>query len=183
MILSAALRLPMMVRLERWIRCAGNRPVAENDRSRQRATDLYADSSGRLRDAQGRFASAASQSESALGRFRNSLGSTNRALGTATRQTGGLIRQVAALGTAYLGVKTARGLFDKTIGEAARYEMSKTSFDAMFGKDYTKQAGQYLDFLQERADISSLELSDFITAGRSFIPLTKDVEQLKKQRI
>ncbi|WP_213616523.1 hypothetical protein [Paenibacillus lactis] len=77
-------------------------------------------------------------------------------------------------------VKGAKSLFDKTIGAAAHYEISKTSFDAMFGKEYTKQAGQYLDFLQERADISSLELSDFITGGRSFIPLTKDVEQLKK---
>ncbi|WP_280755479.1 hypothetical protein [Paenibacillus sp. LBL] len=146
----------------------------------KRATDLYTDSSGRLRDAQGRFAAAASQSESALGRFRNSLGGTSRALGTATRQTGGLIRQVAALGTAYLGVQAVQGLFSKTIGAAANYEMNKVSFDAMFGKDYTKQAGEYLAFLQERADISSLELSDFITGGRSVIPLTKDVEQLKK---
>ena len=146
----------------------------------KKAAGMYADSQGRLRDAQGRFATAASRSSSEVGRFRDSLGGASRVMGTATRSTGGLIRQLGALGAAYLTARGAASLFDKTIVAAAHYEMSKVTFDAMFGKEYTKQAEEYLAFLQERADISPLELSDFISAGKSFIPLTKDVKQLEK---
>lgn len=146
----------------------------------KRSTDLYTDASGRLRDAQGRFAAAASQSESALGRFRNSLGGTNRALGTATRQTGGLIRQVTALGAAYLGVQASRNAFEKTIGAAAQYEMREVTVKAMFGKESEKNAKRYLDFVQSRADISMFTMDDFLDAGKSFIPTTKDNKQLER---
>ncbi|WP_143767890.1 hypothetical protein [Paenibacillus glucanolyticus] len=98
----------------------------------------------------------------------------------AARSTAGLTRQVAALGAAYLTARGAKSLFDKTIGAASQYEMREVTVTAMFGKDSQKNARQYLDFVQSRADISMFTMNDFLDAGKSFIPTTKDNKQLER---
>jgi hypothetical protein len=98
----------------------------------------------------------------------------------AARSTAGLTRQVAALTSGYLAARGAKSLFDKTISAAAQYEMREVTVKAMFGKESEKNARQYLDFVQSRADISMFTMDDFLDAGKSFIPTTKDNKQLER---
>ncbi|GIP54758.1 hypothetical protein [Paenibacillus vini] len=156
-----------------------------------KATDSYTDANGRLRNAQGKFVSSgksATKQMSALERMMqrasrsaNTFGkNASNAMNRAARGTGGLVRGIGAVATAYLGAKAAAGLFDKTIGAAAQYEMREVTVKAMFGGNFTKNAQKYLDFVEGRAAVSQFSMDDFLTAGKSFIPTTKDNAQLAK---
>lgn len=165
--------------------------VEKQMNSVKKATDTYTDANGRLRNAQGKFVTSgksATKQMSALermmqraGRTANTFGKTaNNAMNRAARGTSGLVRGIGAVATAYLGAKAAAGLFDKTVGAAAQYEMREVTVKAMFGGNFTKNAQKYLDFVEGRAAVSQFSMDDFLTAGKSFIPTTKDNAQLAK---
>ena len=138
-----------------------------------RAQESAASSSNRLN----RMLERARSTALGTGRAMKSSASS---MGSAARQTASLTRQVGALGAAYLTARGAKGLFDKTIGAAADYEMREITVEAMFGSASKKNAAQYLDFVQSRADISMFTMDEFLDAGKSFIPTTKDNKQLEK---
>lgn len=147
--------------------------LADANRTAKRATDAVTSSNNHLSRTFDRVRTAA------YGASRT-VRSTSSAMSSAARQTGSLSRQVAALGAAYLTAKGAKSLFDKTIGAASQYEMREVTVRAMFGAESEKNAKQYLDFVQSRADISMFAMDDFLDAGKSFIPTTKDVNKIKR---
>lgn len=156
------------------------------DRTRRAADDL-ARTSKMLARAQDSATSGNTRLSRALDRTRTVAIGTGKAvrssasvIGNAARQTSSLTRQVGALGAAYLAARGAAGLFNKTIGAAAQYEMREVTVKAMFGKESEKNATRYLDFVQSRADISMFTMDDFLDAGKSFIPTTKDNKQLER---
>lgn len=158
----------------------------ETERAR-RATDDFAQTSRLAARAQEHAAAETRSLTRMLDRAKSSAEGTGRAvrssagmMSSASRSTAGLTRQVAALGAAYLTARGAKSLFDKTIGAAAQYEMREVTVKAMFGKESEKNARQYLDFVQSRADISMFTMDDFLDAGKSFIPTTKDIGQIKR---
>lgn len=87
---------------------------------------------------------------------------------------------VGGIAAAFLSAKAAVSLFDKTIGAAANYEMREVTVKAMFSDEYSKNAQKYLDFVEERAAVSQFSMDEFLTAGKSFIPTSKDNSQLEK---
>jgi len=105
---------------------------------------------------------------------------TGKQIRSAGHDATALVRSVGGLAAAYVSAKAAAGLFNKTIGAAAEYEMKEVTVNAMFGKDAKTNAQKYLDFVQSRADVSMFSIDDFLTAGKSFIPTTKDNARLQK---
>jgi hypothetical protein len=157
----------------------------------KKATDTYTDANGRLRNAQGKFVASgksATKQLSAIERMLQRAGlsannfgkNASNAMNRAARGTGGLVRSIGAVATAYMGAKAAASAWDRTIGAAAAYEMREVTVKAMFGGNFTKNAQKYLDFVEGRAAVSQFSMDDFLTAGKSFIPTTKDNKQLEK---
>lgn len=152
-----------------------------------RAVDEYAQTSRMAARAQEHAAAETRSLARMLDHAKSAAIGTGRAVRSsagmmsgAARSTAGLTRQVAALGAAYLTARGAKSLFDKTLSAAAQYEMREVTVKAMFGKESEKNARQYLDFVQNRADISMFTMDDFLDAGKSFIPTTKDIGQIKR---
>ena len=74
---------------------------------------------------------------------------------------------------------TAYKLFDMTIGESARFELSKTQIEAMFQDQ--KKASQYMAMIQKRAiDSPVLSEKDMFANSKGLIAMTKDLKQLDK---
>jgi len=74
---------------------------------------------------------------------------------------------------------TAYKLFDATIGESARFELSKTQIEAMFQDQ--KKASQYMAMIQKRAiDSPVLSEKDMFANSKGLIAMTKDLKQLDK---
>ncbi|SFS76354.1 hypothetical protein [Paenibacillus sp. 453mf] len=105
---------------------------------------------------------------------------SRKATASATTGMSSLTRTVGAMGAAFLTARASAGLFDKTIAEAARHEQRVVTVEAMFGSSYKKTSSQYLDFLQERANISQYDLGDFLSSSKGFISTSKDLGQLKQ---
>lgn len=153
--------------------------------------DSYKDVTANVDKAQTGAAKAVTRTDKALSRVKTSTqkaGSAftqfgknaSSAMNRAARGTSGLVRGIGAVATAYFGARAAASLFDKTIGAAAQYEMREVTVKAMFGGNFTKNAQKYLDFVEERAAVSQFSMDDFLTAGKSFIPTTKDNAKLAK---
>ncbi|EGG36571.1 hypothetical protein [Paenibacillus sp. HGF5] len=158
----------------------------QTDRAR-RATDELAQTSRMAARAQEHAAAETRGLARMLDHAKSAAIGTGRAVRSsagmmsgAARSTAGLTRQVAALGAAYVTARGAKSLFDKTIGAASQYESREVTVKAMFGKESEKNARQYLDFVQSRADVSMFTMDDFLDAGKSFIPTTKDIGQIKR---
>lgn len=158
----------------------------QTDRAKK-ATDEYTQTSRMAARAQEHAAAETRTLARTLDRAKSAAIGTGRAMRSsagmmsgAVRSAAGLTRQVAALGAAYLTARGAKSLFDKTIGSASQYEMREVTVKAMFGSESEKNAKQYLDFVQSRADVSMFTMDDFLDAGKSFIPTTKDNKQLER---
>lgn len=167
------------------------RKVERQTKAAQKTMDSYKTVTAKMDKAQTSAAKAVTRTDKALARVKTSTqkaGSAftvfgknaSNAMNRAARGTGGLVRGIGAVATAYLGAKAAAGLFDKTVGAAAQYEMREVTVKAMFGGNFTKNAQKYLDFVEGRAAVSQFSMDDFLTAGKSFIPTTKDNAQLAK---
>ncbi|WP_373230369.1 hypothetical protein [Cohnella sp.] len=87
---------------------------------------------------------------------------------------------IGAIGAAYASTQAAAGLFNKTIKAAANYEMKEVTVNAMFGKNHLKSAKEYFDLIESRSAASMFSQDDFLEAGKSFIPTTKDTAQIAK---
>lgn len=147
--------------------------AAKIQSSLTRATD-------RLKTEQSRASSTSQRLKTVLRGVGNSANFAGNQMHSASRGASSLVRSVSGLAAAYVGARTAAGLFNKTIGAAADYEMKEVTVNAMFGKSAKANAQKYLDFVQGRAAVSMFSVNDFLTAGKSFIPTTKDNAKLQK---
>lgn len=91
----------------------------------------------------------------------------------------GLVGAVAAVGTAYLGAKSAAAVFDKTIGEAARAEAMQTTITGLFKGDYDS-ASKYFDYINQRAAVSQFSSAEFMEASKTFVIMSKTQSELEK---
>lgn len=146
----------------------------------EKITSSLARATDRLKTEQSRASTNSARLKTALRGIGNSANYAGSHMRSASRETASLVRGVGALAGAYMGAKAAAGLFSKTIGAAADYEMKEVTVNAMFGKSAKTNAEKYLDFVQGRAAVSMFSINDFLTAGKSFIPTTKDNAKLQK---
>jgi hypothetical protein len=141
-----------------------------------RATQTWVDSSGRLRNSLGQFARSSDSARSSASRFRSEM---SRGFGGAVDSVGGLTTAFVGLAGAIGGAVAAKSIFDKTVGEAMKYEMSSVTIDAMFND---KALGkQYRDMVEKIAIESPiLESQEALSSSRGFITKSKDFKDLEK---
>ncbi|WP_410770130.1 hypothetical protein [Fontibacillus sp. BL9] len=167
------------------------RKVERQTKAAQKSMDSYKTVTAKMDKAQTGAAKAVTRTDKALARVKTATqkaGSAftvfgknaNNAMNRAARGTGGLVRSIGGVAAAYMGARAAKSAWDRTIGAAAEYEMREVTVKAMFGGDYAKNAQKYLDFVEGRAAVSQYTTDDFLTAGKSFIPTTKDNDKLAK---
>jgi hypothetical protein len=99
----------------------------------------------------------------------------SRASGSVSRLTGTFVGLAAAVG----GAVAAQKAFNATIGEAAKYERSRGLLTAMMGDG--KKAKKLIEEIDKMAINSPLLNSqDMMAAASAFLPMTKDINRLKK---
>lgn len=131
---------------------------------------------------------------------RTSLGGGNGggisgALSSVTASAGAAGAAVAGIGFAFqIAAAQARFLMNTTkavartlysfskysIINAADLEFSVVGYNAMFGPKARKQADEFFAHLKVRANKSLYGMQDFVDSARSLIPVSKDVDLLKK---
>jgi hypothetical protein len=130
-----------------------------------RATNLFSNSQARL----------ASESRRASFSIKQ-LGSEMK---VAKEGISGLAGKFTGLAAAIGGAYAAQKLFNATIGQAARYERSQGLITAMMGD--VKKAKQFMEEIEKMAINSPLLNSqDMMAAASAFLPMTKDLNRLKK---
>ncbi|UPT60472.1 hypothetical protein GK107_14380 [Geobacillus thermoleovorans] len=131
----------------------------------RRATDLLGNSQARLANESRRAGFSIKQ-----------LGSEMK---VAKSGISGLVGQFTALTAAIGGAYAAQKLFNATVGEAAKYERSQGLITAMMGNP--KKAKQFMQEINKMAINSPLLNSqDMMAAASAFLPMTKDINRLKK---
>jgi hypothetical protein len=91
----------------------------------------------------------------------------------------GLIGAFTGLATAIGGAYAAQKLFNATVGEAAKYERSQGLITAMMGNP--AKAKKFMEEINKMAINSPLLNSqDMMQAASAFLPMTKDLNRLKK---
>ncbi len=150
------------------------------------AAKYFRDSNGRLRDSLGRFAAGSSQAASTLSNLSGKAHEAQAAIsgaGNAAVVAGGNFRgmttTLTAIAGAYAAAQGAAKIFKATVGEAAKTEMEKITISALFND--TKKADRWFKYIEDRAADSPLfSMDDMLKTSKSFIPLFKDENQLKK---
>ncbi|NSL51701.1 hypothetical protein [Calidifontibacillus erzurumensis] len=138
----------------------------------QKSTDTWRNANGRLRDSMGRFIKDGNLATKVFSGITKGAGG---ALSSVTKLTGAFVALSAAIG----GYKLSKGIFDKTIGEAAKYEQSSVTVKTMFQDD-----AKYREFVKmaERVAIESplLNSQDLFANAKSFVTKTSDIKQLER---
>lgn len=131
----------------------------------RRTTELFSNSQARL----------ATQSQRA-GISMKRLGD---GLKSARSSISGLAGSFTGLAAAVGGAYAAQKLFNATVGEAAKYERSQGLITAMMGD--ANKAKKFMEEINKIAINSPLLNSqDMMAAASAFIPMTKDLNRLKK---
>jgi hypothetical protein len=148
-------------------------------RRTKRATDSWRDANGKLRDSMGRFAKEGDRASNAARRFGSSLQNVGSSAKVVGGYLGGIRSHFLGLAAAIGGATAAKSLFDKTIGEAAKFEQSEVIIKAMFRDD--KKAKQYMEEMQKLAiDSPLLNSQDIFANSKSFISFSQDIDVLKR---
>ncbi|AUJ25194.1 transglycosylase SLT domain-containing protein [Virgibacillus dokdonensis] len=103
----------------------------------------------------------------AIDRATNVIGSVKKALFS--------IPSMITVGITMLGGKQ---FLDSTLGAAARMELSQVQVTSLFGKNQ-KAAKEFFGFLNNAGANSMFSQEDFFGSGRAFVPLTKNLKELK----
>ncbi|MFE4812796.1 hypothetical protein ACFQ9Y_16905 [Peribacillus simplex] len=110
------------------------------------------------------------------GRTFNSIGGS---VGSMTKGLGGLTATLAGVAAGFAAVEGAKKVFESTVLEAAKFEMSNVVIGAMF--DDKKLSKQYTDMVDKFAANSPVMSSaDVYSNSKSFIQTTKNIGQLEK---
>ena len=131
----------------------------------QRVTEAFNSATNRTHDNLNRFAGAGKQTIQTMRSMASSLNPLRS----------GFFGLASAIG----GAVAAHKAFDATIGQAARYERSQGLITAMMGNP--TKAKKFMEEI-ERMAINSplLNSGDMMAAASAFLPMTKDINRLKK---
>jgi len=141
----------------------------------QRTTGLLSSVTGRLRNSLGQISAEVKRANLNLTHFGNGL----RNIANETSGIRGLAGAFTGLAVAIGGAVGAQKLFNATVGEAAKYERSQGLITAMMGD--ANKAKKFMEEINKMAINSPLLNSqDMMAAASAFIPMTKDLNRLKK---
>jgi hypothetical protein len=133
-----------------------------------------------------KFSNPMRRAQRATERMNNALKSTSNSIARIGSGMGSVSGAVSRLSTSFVGLAAAIGgavaahkAFNATIGEAARYERSQGLITAMMGD--VNKAKQFMSEIEKMAINSPLLNSqDMMSAASAFLPMTKDINRLKK---
>jgi hypothetical protein len=109
----------------------------------------------------------------------NSVSNLNSGMSRVSSSVSRLSTTFAGLAVAVGGAVAAQKAFNATIGEAAKYERSRGLLTAMMGDG--KKAKKLIEEIDKMAINSPLLNSqDMMAAASAFLPMTKDINRLKK---
>ncbi|BDG48771.1 transglycosylase SLT domain-containing protein [Parageobacillus sp. KH3-4] len=132
---------------------------------------------------------AADKASKTIGHIANSvdrLASTSRSVtikgvDMASRTIGAVRNSLTSLpGMVTIGLSVAgvKSLTEATIGAAAKMEMAQVQVTSLFGENQ-KAAKKFFDFLNKAGANSMFSQEDFFGSGRAYVPLTKNLDELK----
>ncbi|GCD81931.1 hypothetical protein PTHTG4_09930 [Parageobacillus thermoglucosidasius] len=125
-----------------------------------------------LANSQARIATQSQRAGFSMRRLSDGLKSARAGISGLTGVFTGL---AAAIGGAY----AAQKLFNATVGEAAKYERSQGLITAMMGNP--TKAKKFMEEINKMAINSPLlNSADMMSAASAFLPMTKDLNRLKK---
>ncbi|QQE73151.1 hypothetical protein KDJ56_14605 [Brevibacillus composti] len=140
----------------------------------KRSMTAFRDTTGSLRGEFNRFSSA----------NRNVSNSFDGIAGGAARAKGAVLGLKSAIG-GVVGLAAGYGLYratdsflTATIGGAARMETDKITLEALVNDQ--KKAADLFDMLYKKGLASTLSESDYLTMGKAYLPLTKDLKHIDK---
>lgn len=141
----------------------------------QRSTGLFNNATNRMRSAIGGVSSAIKRVNFDLNQLGNGLRNISAETSGIRRLTVSFTGLAAAIG----GAVGAQKLFNATVGEAAKYERSQGLITAMMGD--ANKAKKFMEEINKMAINSPLLNSqDMMAAASAFLPITKDINRLKK---
>jgi len=119
------------------------------------------------------------RANNALKLTNNSVADLGNGMSRVSSMTSRLSTSFVGLTAAVGGAVAAHKAFNATIGQAARYERSQGLITAMMGN--ANKAKQLMEEIEKMA-ISSplLNSQDMMSAASAFLPMTKDINRLKK---
>jgi SLT domain-containing protein len=106
---------------------------------------------------------------------------TVKGIDMATRTIGAVRNSLTSLpGMVTIGLSVAgvKSLTEATIGAAAKMEMAQVQVTSLFGENQ-KAAKNFFDFLNKAGANSMFSQEDFFGSGRAYVPLTKNLKELK----
>lgn len=109
----------------------------------------------------------------------NKMESSSNSFKSIKNNANGSIGALKSLGLAVAGVVGGYQALNATLGEAMKQEVNKVTVEALFKGD-NKTANEYFDYLNKSAAESAFSVNDFMSAGKTLVPLTKDVGLLKE---
>lgn len=131
----------------------------------------YYDANGRLRDANGKFLKMNNS-------VNKSVNDSNGAFGALGNTTRSILGPLTALITTIGGAALAYKGLQATIGGAMELETNKLTLTALVGD--AEKANQLFDMLQTKALSSTFDERDFQGAGKAYLPVTKDIDEIEK---
>jgi uncharacterized protein YukE len=141
----------------------------------QKSTGLWNRATSRIQSTMSRVSSAVRRTNLDLNQFGNGL----RNIAAESSRVRGLAGAFTGLAAAIGGAYAAQKLFNATVGEAAKYERSQGLITAMMGNP--KKAKQFMEEINKMAiDSPLLNSQDMLAAASAFLPMTKDINRLKK---
>lgn len=96
----------------------------------------------------------------------------------ATRSASGFTSGIGSAAAALVGIVASVGLFKKSIGGAMEMEQTQMQISALVGE--AEKGKKMFDMLNDMGLKSTFSESDFLNAGKAFLPITKDLGELNK---
>jgi hypothetical protein len=138
------------------------------------ASNVFARAKGAMES----YGSSTNTLRNHMNNLRSSLDSTKNSMNNLRNNAESNVGSLKKLAGGILAVVGAQKLLENTIGAAAKVEMEQVSMEALF-KNNQKAANQFFNYLNDQAKSSLFGQNDFLTAGKAFVPLTKNVQQLE----
>ncbi|MEZ2660589.1 hypothetical protein [Aneurinibacillus aneurinilyticus] len=146
--------------------------VAKAVKGANKEQKLFHQEQRNLRDSMGKFNSEGRQYNSFFDKF-------NKNVSSAKGHVTGLHGTILGLAGAYAAVGSSRKIFDATVASAARTEMEQAVIKALFNN--TKKSDEWFKWIEQRAkDSAMFSMDDFLSASKAYIPMTKDLDQLRR---
>jgi hypothetical protein len=146
--------------------------------SAAKAADSYRNAQGRLHGSMRNLSSEGDRASVAFSLFGSSLGRIAVVAGPALAVLGGIKLAIGGIRTAIDGAKVAFDAFYSSVEAAAKRELEIVSIRGLMRDQ--KKADQFFNYLEKRAAESMFSEQDFLSSGKAFIPVTRDIPTLQK---